>query len=46
VLEQLIDYIQARSRVWFATCNEVAEHARAASWTPRHAAPVVADTDG
>jgi peptidoglycan/xylan/chitin deacetylase (PgdA/CDA1 family) len=46
VLEQLIDYIQARSGVWFAMCKEVAEHARVASWTPRHAAPAVADSDG
>jgi peptidoglycan/xylan/chitin deacetylase (PgdA/CDA1 family) len=45
-LEQLLEHIQSHEGVWFARCDEVAEHIRASAATPRHAAPaVLADED-
>ena len=40
-LERLLEHIQRHDGVWFARCDEVAEHIRASAATPRHAAPAV-----
>lgn len=38
-LERLIEHSAASGDVWFARCDDVAKHARASDWTPRHPAP-------
>jgi peptidoglycan-N-acetylglucosamine deacetylase len=38
-LERLINVIKERSALWFARCDEVADHIRNAPETPCHAAP-------
>jgi peptidoglycan-N-acetylglucosamine deacetylase len=40
-LERLIDHIQSREGVWFARCEEIADHARADAATPHYPAPAV-----
>lgn len=38
-LDRLIAYLRQHDDVWFARCEEIADHVREASTTPHHAAP-------
>lgn len=40
-LERLIEHIKSHDGIWFARCEEVAEHARGAPTTPHHPAPAM-----
>ena len=41
-LDRLVEHAEAAGSIWFARCEEVAEHARGQASTPRYAAPEVA----
>lgn len=43
-LERLIDHIKSHADVWFARCDELAEHVLSLDGVPRHAAPAQLDS--